>query len=220
MKKRYLAISAALSVAWLLLMSCGIMGTKDPQLKLNPYAKNLAFYGNVIDKATRQPPLYPIAIQLFPEDPGNHVVVDSCLFFIQDKGLDPAYDYSLRIGAQYYNSVEIPLKYIRGKAQQFKDVELENIEPKIQGPFKIKPFVEFDPGSGVLEKPGWQISSFLIEWKSVDQPFTFEDVEQYVKDNQPAGLPAISSTEIRQAVDSWVKDGLIQTYGKSSYKLK
>jgi hypothetical protein len=219
MNKRYLAGILTLVASLSLFAGCGILGKRDPLLKLCPYQKP-AFYGKVVDKATRERPLYPVSIALLPEDPGNHVVVDSSVFFVDDKGLDPIYEYSLRIGAQYYNSVDVPLKYIRGKVQNLGIIELENIEPKYQGPFKIKPFVEFDPGSGILEKPGWSISSFLSHWKAVDQPFTIEDVEQYVKESLPPGSPQISRDEVKQAIDGWLKDNLITSYGRNSYMLK
>jgi hypothetical protein len=126
----------------------------------------------------------------------------------------------LKVWAQYYEVKEIPLKYSRGKALNLGLIELQNIEPRIHGPFKIKPFVEFNPGSGILEKPGWSMSSFLSYWESIDQPFNIEDVEKYVKDNLPAESPEISKAEITQAVESWLKDGLIQAYGRNSYILK
>ena len=206
------------AMAGLLLVGCGIGGKSNPILKANPY-QHLAFYGKVIDKVTHENPAYPIKITILPEDPGNHVVVDSCIFFIEDNGLEPIYEYSLRIGAQYYKSIEIPLKYAKGRAQNLGLIELEGL-PQRFGGFTPKPFVEFSPGAGILEKPGWSISSFLSHWKSVDQPFKLEDVEQFVKESLPPGSPDISKIEIKQAVDGWLKDGLIQSYGRNSYTLK
>jgi len=219
MRERKLVSILALALVITVVAGCGILGKRDSLLKLCPYKKP-AFYGRVVDKDTGERPLYPVAIAILPEDPGNHVVVDSSVFFIDDKGLEPIYDYSLRVGAQYYSSVELPLKYVKGKTQNLGVIELKNIEPVYQGPFKIKPFVEFSPGSGILEKPGWSISSFLSHWKTVDQPFTIDDVEQYVKESLPPGSPEISKDEIRQAVDGWLKDNLIISYGRNSYMLK
>ncbi|HBZ01898.1 MAG TPA: hypothetical protein DEO84_11320 [candidate division Zixibacteria bacterium] len=201
-----------------LILGCGILVKRDPIRKLNPY-KNLAFYGKAIDKATKETPVYPVSISIMPEDPGNHIVVDSCIFFIEDKGLESMYDYSLRVSAQYYGVKEIPLKYIPGKAQNLGVIELDYLNPKPPEGITIKPFQEFNPGSGILEKPGWSISSFLGEWKAVDQPFSIDDVVQFVKGSLPAGSPEITKTEIKQAMDGWLKDGLIKTYGRNTYML-
>ncbi len=198
---------------------CGAILKRDPVLKLNPY-KKLAFYGRVVDRATKEAPLYPVTISILPEDPGNHIVVDSSIIFIEDNGLDPVYDYSLRVSAQYYGTKEIPLKYVSGKSQDLGIIELDYLNPKPPEGITIKPFQEFNPGSGILEKPGWSISSFLSHWKSVDQPFSLNDVTQYVKESLPEGSPEISSTEIKQAIDGWLKDGLIKPYGRNSYILK
>jgi hypothetical protein len=211
-------ILLALALIPIVLVGCG--GGKSSLVKLNPYEGHLAFYGKVIDTSTRESPLYPVTIELLPEDPGNHVVIDSSIFFISDVGLDPAYDYSLKIGAQYYEVKEIPLKFVKGKKQDLGIIEIANVEPRIQGPFTIKPFVEFSPGSGLLEKPGWSISSFLSEWKSVDQPFGVDDVENYVHETLPPGSPEVTPADIRQSIDGWLKDGLIEKYGKNSYILK
>ncbi len=207
-----------LAIAVLVLAGCGAGRKGNPILKANPY-QHLAFYGKVVDQVTHENPSYPITITILPEDPGNHVVVDSCIFFIEDKGLEPIYDYSLRIGAQYYETREIPLKYVKGRAQNLGFVELVNIEPRFTK-FTPKPFSEFSPGAGILEKPGWSISSFLSHWKSIDQPFKIEDVQQYVIESLPPGSPEISKAEIKQAIDGWLKDGLISNYGRNSYSLK
>jgi hypothetical protein len=218
MRKKVLINILPLILIIILMAGCGLGGKRNPILKVNPY-QHLAFYGKVIDKVTHENPSYPISISILPEDPGNHVVVDSCIFFIEDKGMEPMFDYSLKITAQYYQEMEIPIKYVKGRSQDLGSIELENIEPHAVG-FTPKPFVEFNPGAGILDKPGWSISSFLSQGNSNDQPFKFEDVELYVKESLPAGSPEISKAEIKQAIEGWLKDGLIQSYGKNSYILK
>jgi hypothetical protein len=208
-----------LALLLLPLFGCGIGRKGSGILKLNPYQR-LAFYGKVVDKVTHETPDCPVTISLQPEDPGNHVVVDSCIFFIEDNGLDPVYEYTLVIGAEPdYARIEIPVKYLKNKAQNLGIIELENIGPG-NASIKLKPFKEFSPGAGILEKPGWSISSFIGQWKSVDQPFTLDDVEQYIRETLPPGSPEISKSEIKQAVDGWVKDGLVKSAGKNSYILK
>lgn len=220
MKRVYFSWTLVLVLAGTLLTGCG-GGKKDIILQSNPYEK-LAFYGQVLDQATQQAPLYPIKIFIEPDDPGNHVVVDSHLFFIEDKGLDPIYDYTLKIRTQYYSEVEMPLKYQPGKTQNLGIIQIAYIEPKRVGPFKIKPFTGFTPGAGILESPGWSITSFINYWEANygDTPFKIGDVEHYVKDSLPEGSPTVSKQEMQQAIDGWLKDGLISAYGRNSYKLK
>ncbi len=208
-----------LGVSPLLFSGCGGSG-KGSLLELNPYENDLAFYGKVIDKETRESPLYPVTITLLPEDPGNHVVVDSSVFFISGKGLDPAYDYSLKVGAQYYQGTEVPLKFTRNKKQNLGLIEINNIEKEMPLDFTRKPFVEFSPGSGLLEKPGFSLSSFLDRWKAMGQPFSIEDVEQHIKTELPAGSPEITRAEVQSTIDGWLKDGLIQKYGQKTYIIK
>ena len=220
MKRVYFSGTLVLVLAGTFLIGCG-GGKKDIILQSNPYDK-LAFYGQVVDQATQEAPLYPIKVFIEPDDPGNHVVVDSHLFFIEDKGLDPIYDYTLKIRTQYYSEVEMPLKYQPGKTQNLGTIPITYIEPKRVGPFKIKPFTGFTPGAGILESPGWSITSFINYWEANygDTPFKLGDVEHYVKDSLPEGSPTVSKQEMQQAIDGWLKDGLIAAYGRNSYKLK
>lgn len=212
----------ALSLATL--AGCGIGRKSDPILKENPYKiggkQNLAFYGKVVDKVTHETPDFPVTIEITPDDPGNHTVIDSCNFYIEDKGLDPTFSYSLVISADPdYARLELPLKYIKGRAQNLGLIEIENIRPGTPG-IHLVPFTEFNPGASVIEKPGWSISSFLDSWKSVNQPFMVEDVEQHIKETLPAGSPEISKAEIKQAIDGWLKDGLIKSSGRNTYMIK
>jgi hypothetical protein len=200
-----------------ILSGCGVGRRGNAILKHNPY-QHLAFYGQVVDKATHELPDCHVTISLQPEDPGNHIV-DSCIFFIEDNGLDPIFEYTLIIGAKPdYAELRMPLKYMRGKAQNLGIIELENISAGAAG-IHLKPFKESIPGAGIVEKPGWSISSFISHW-FVDQPFTLDDVEQYIKESLPPGSPEISKVEIKQAIDGWVKDGLIKSSGRNSYILR
>jgi len=218
---RYLISLAVLSLSLLVAAGCSILGRKrDPLLAANPYQK-LAFYGKVVDKATKEPPIFPPKIILEPENPGNILIVDSSIFYIEDKGLDPAFEYTLKVFAQYYSEKDTIIKYIPGQTQFLGTFEIECQDIKSPG-FTLKPFIEFTPGTGVLESKGWKISSFVDHWKSTygDQPFKIEDLEQYIKESLPPGSPPIAKEEVDQTLNQWLKDSLIIKYGRNAYRLK
>lgn len=198
------------SILTIFLISGCVGRKKDPLLEANPYEK-LAFYGRVIDQESLEAPLYPIKIFLEPDDPGRHVIADAHIFFIEEEGLEPIYDYTLKIRAQYYSEKEIPLKYVPGRAQDLGVISIKYIEARITNGFVPKPFRGFTPGSAILDSPGWSISSFINHWESIygDQPFKLIDVEQYVKKKLPEDAPEVSGDEIRQAIKGWLDDGLI-----------
>jgi hypothetical protein len=212
----------ALFLSLLTLIGCGALGLKrDPLLAANPYTK-LAFYGKVVDKETKERPIYPPKIILEPENPGNILVVDSSIFYIEDKGLDPAFEYTLKVSAVVgYSQKDTIIKYIPGQKQFLGIFEIECLEKPL-GAITMKPFVEFTPGTGVVESKGWKLSAFIDYWKSSynDQPFKIEDIDQYVKENLPAGSPVISRDETNQAINQWLKDDLIVKFGRNAYKMK
>jgi hypothetical protein len=220
--KRRLILSIVLFTALLLLAGCAVLGfSKDPLLAANPYQK-LAFYGKVIDKETKERPIYPPKITLEPENPGNILVVDSSIFYIEDKGLDPAFEYTLKVSAVVgYSQKDTVIKYIPGKRQFLGVFVIECLEKPI-GAVTMKPFVEFTPGTGIVENKGWKVSSFIDYWKTSysDQPFKIEDIELYIKNNLPSGSPVFSRDELNQAINLWIKDGLVEKYGRNAYKLK
>jgi len=149
--KNNLIRMAVLSTILLFLTGCAALGfKKDPLLASNPYPK-LAFYGKVVDKETKERPIYPPKIMLEPENPGNILVVDSSIFYIEDKGLDPAFEYTLKVSAVVgYSQKDTVIKYIPGKRQFLGIFEIECLEKPI-GAVTMKPFVEFTPGTGVVE---------------------------------------------------------------------
>lgn len=222
LNKKNLLKMTILFLSLLFLASCGALGfKKDPLLASNPYSK-LAFYGKVIDKETKDRPIYPPKITLEPENPGNILVVDSSIFYIEDKGLDPAFEYTLKVTAVVgYSQKDTVIKYIPGNRQFLGIFEIECLEKPI-GAITMKPFVEFTPGTGVVENKGWKLSAFIDYWKTSynDQPFKIEDIELYIKNNLPAGSPVVSRDELNQAINQWLKDGLIDRYGRNAYKLK
>lgn len=213
---------AVLSAMLFFLAGCAAFGfKKDPLLASNPYPK-LAFYGKIVDKETKERPIYPPKIILEPENPGNILVVDSSIFYIEDKGLDPAFEYTLKVSAVIgYSQKDTVIKYVPGKRQFLGIFEIECLEKPI-GAITMKPFVEFTPGTGVVENKGWKVSSFIDYWKTSysDQPFKIEDIELYIKNNLPSGSPVFSRDELNQAINGWLKDGLIEKYGQKAYKLK
>jgi hypothetical protein len=211
----------------LLVAGCGIFGRgKDPILQKSPYEgagdQKTAAYGKVVDLATQNPPRYPIKLFLEPDDPGNHLVVDSQYFFISGLGLEPDYDYTLKIRAQYYAQQELPFKYIPGKVQNLGIIQMRYMEAELGGPFELGPFEGFSPGSGIIEKHGWSLTSFLDDWRSNfgDLPFKFEDVEKYVKETLGENAGSVSAEQIGQSLKDWLDNGLIEKYGRQSYKLK
>jgi len=222
-RKVYIIQNVCIVVAILMITSCGVfIKGKDPVLQMSPYEDNTAFYGKVVDLSTQEPPRYPIKISLEPDDPGNHLVVDGQYFYIEDKGLEPDYDYTLNIRAQYYIEHEMPLKYESGKSQNLGIIQLKYIEAWLNGPFELGPFEGFNPGSGIIEKHGWSISSFLNHWRTnfSDRPFKFDDVKSYVQESLGENASDVKKDEIKQAIKKWLAENQIEKYGRQSYKLK
>ena len=146
MNKIYILKPVFIVLIIVLISGCGaLFKSKNPVLKMSPYADKTAFYGKVVDFASQQPPKYPIKLFLEPDDPGNHLVVDNQYFYIEDKDLEPDYDYTLKIRAQYYEEQELLLKYIPGKSQDLGIIQIRYIEPGVGGPFQLGPFEGFSP---------------------------------------------------------------------------
>jgi hypothetical protein len=206
-----------------LFIGCGAGRKADPILKDNHYKiggkQNLAFYGKVVDMATHNLPRYRITILISPDDPKNSVVSDSGIFFIQDSGFEPNQHYNLLINANPdYAQRIMPLKYIKGRAQNLGIIELE--DKRLPEPLFHNDSLPKTPqvGPGVIENSAWPISSFLDHWLLVNQPFGIDDVEQYIKETPNA--PEIPESEIAQSIGDWLKKGLIQAYGHNLYILK
>jgi hypothetical protein len=221
--KAYLAFSL---IALLAFAGCGIfVKGKDPILQKSPYEgsaeQKTAIYGKVVDFATQEKPRYPVKLFLEPDDPGNHIVVDSQYFFISSKDLEPDYDYMLKIRAQYYAQQELPFKYIPGKTQNLGTIQMRYLETRM-GNFPLPPYEGFNPGSGIIEKHGWSLSSFLDSWRANygDMPFKFENVAKYIDDTLGESAESITKDQIVQAIREWLDQDLIEKYGRQSYKLK